>query len=143
MDKDEKRRLKKLGKELVERQSRELQEALREANPAPSGSDEWGEGYRAGVLREKQLRAAPPDRISAAELKATFALLPVEGEGSGGLLGFPTWYYECPSCGDVLHSVPRETVRCSCGKLVVDVGTGPVLASSGERPRLVKLIGRG
>jgi hypothetical protein len=143
MDEAEKRRLKKLGKKLVEQQSRELQEAHHEANPSPIGSDEWARGYRAGVLREKQLQAAPPDRISAAELKATFALLPVEGEGSGGLLGFPTWYYECPSCGDVLHSVPRETVSCSCGELRVDVGVGPVAKFPAERLRLVKLIGRG
>lgn len=142
MDEAEKRRLKKLGKKLVEQQSRELQERLREANRAPIGSDEWARGYRAGVEREKQLRAAPPDRIPAAEVRESFVLLAVEGEGSGGLLGVPTWYYECPSCGDVLHSVPQQSVICSCGNLLVDVETGEVGSRSIEQARLVKLIGR-
>jgi hypothetical protein len=143
MDEAEKRRLKKLGKKLVERRSRELRECLREANPAPIGSDEWARNYRAGVEREKQLRAAPPDRIPAAEVKECFALLPVEGEGAGGLLSVPTWYYECASCGDVLHSAARQSVSCSCGNLLVDVKAGQVRSRSMEKARLVKLIGRG
>ena len=79
MDESEKRRLKKLGKKLVEQQSRELQERLHEANPVPLDSDEWVRNYRVGTQREKQLRAAPPDRILAAEFRRTFVLLPVEG----------------------------------------------------------------
>jgi hypothetical protein len=142
MEEAEKRRLKKLGKKLVEQQSRELEERLREANPAPSGSDEWARNYRAGLQRERQLRAAPPDQIPAVVVKANFVLLPVEGQGSGGILGIPTWYYECPSCGDVLHSTPRESVSCSCGNLLVDVENGQVGSRSIEQVRLVQLIGR-
>src|SRR5262249_19711621 len=121
MDDAEKRRLKKLGKKLVEKQSRELQELLREANPAPIGSDEWARGYRAGIEKERQVRAAPPDRLTAEQVRKDFVLIPVEGEGLGGLFGVPTWYHECPVCGDVLHSVPQQSVTCSCGNLIIDV----------------------
>lgn len=60
MDKSEKRRLKKLGKELVEQRSADLQHALNQANSAPLGSDEWMENYRSSVQNEKWLREALP-----------------------------------------------------------------------------------
>src|SRR5689334_18321947 len=116
MEKAEKRRLKKLGKKLVEQQSRELDERLREANPAPVGSDEWARNYRAGVERERQLRADPAGRVPAADVRKGFVLLTVAEEGPCGLARLPTWYYECPACGDVLHSVPRRPVKCGCGE---------------------------
>ena len=56
MNKDEKRRLKKLGKQVVAERSRELQERLHEANPAPIGSDEWAKNYREGTDSDTRQR---------------------------------------------------------------------------------------
>lgn len=138
MDEAEKRRLKKLGKKLVEQQSRELQERLHEANPAPVGSDEWVKGYRAGVERERQFRRhrrteSPPRRHGAS----------LSSSARSQIFGVPTWYHECPVCGDLLHSVPQQTVACSCGNLLVDIDALQVASCSIEQVRLVKFIGRG
>ena len=74
MDEAEKRRLKKLGKQAVEQQSRERQAHLAEANPAPPGSEEWAQNYKAQNLRERELRRAPPDRIAGADAARDFVL---------------------------------------------------------------------
>jgi hypothetical protein len=142
MDEAEKRRLKKLGKNLVEQQSQDLRERLREANPAPVGSDEWATGYRAGVERERQLRAAPPDRLSAEDALREFVLQPVEGEVPREVFGVPGRYRECPVCRDLLHSLPQHTISCACGNLLVDIESLQVASRSIEPVRLVKLIGR-
>jgi hypothetical protein len=142
MNPAERRRLKRLGKRLVEQRSRELEDALREANPAPSGSDEWARGYRAGVERERRLRASPPDRLTAEEARRDFVLLPVGGEGLDGLPGAPTWYYQCPSCGDLLHSGARTCLACACGGLAIDIEAGQVAGRLIDQARLVKLVGR-
>jgi hypothetical protein len=51
MNKEEKKRLKRLGAAEVERQSQELRELARQANPARPGSDDWAKDYSVGVLR--------------------------------------------------------------------------------------------
>ena len=30
-------------------------------------------------------------------------------------------FYECSKCGDVIPSIPKDNVGCSCGNVVVDV----------------------
>ena len=141
MDEAEKRRLKKLGKQRVEEQSRELQARLREANPAPIGSDEWVRNYKAQTIRERALRRTPPDRIAASEAAQCFVLNEVDpGPNFGGV---PTWYVECPECHDLLHTAPADSVSCSCGAVRLDLATKQVLVGSGLRPRIVRLIARG
>src|SRR5262245_10599185 len=96
MDKDEKRRLQKLGKQAVADRSRELQERLREANPAPIGSDAWAKNYRDGTLKEKALRANPPDRLTAAELAESFVLNPSNQDLPVELFGVPGCFWGVP-----------------------------------------------
>lgn len=145
MDAAEKRRLKKLGKRLVEQRSQELQERLHEANPAPVGSDEWVTNYKAEVERDRQLRKAPPDRLSESEAAAQFVLQPVDS--ADRFVGVPTWYVQCPRCHDLLHSVPTGPVACTCGAVKLTTsGDFPILqadVTQDVQPRVVRLIGRG
>ena len=145
MDAAEKRRLKKLGRRLVEHRSQELQERLHEANPAPVGSDEWVTNYKAEVERDRQLRKAPPDRLSNSEAAAEYVLLPVDP--GDRFIGVPTWYVQCPRCHDLLHSVPTKPVACACGAVQLTTsGDFPILqahVTRGLQPRVVRLIGRG
>jgi len=145
MDPAKKRRLKKLGKRLVEQQSRELQEHLREANPAPVGSDEWAANYTAGVAHERALRKAPPDRMSESEAAAEYILVPVDM--GDRFIGVPTWYVQCSKCRDLLDSVPSAPVCCACGALRLSTSDGfPVLQSrfsADAQPCVLRLMGRG
>src|SRR5438093_10630262 len=100
MDASEKRRLKKLGKRLVEQRSQELQERLHEANPAPLGSAEWVANYKAEVERGRQLRKSPLDRMSETEAAAEFLLVPVDP--GDRFTGVPTWYVQCSRCRELL-----------------------------------------
>jgi len=140
MDDANKRKLKKLGKQMVEQQSRVLQARLAEANPAPIGSDEWASNYKSQVLRERELRQSPPDRISASDAARDFVLNEVDpGPHS---LGVPTWFVECPQCLDLLHTTPTESVVCSCGAIRLDPVTRQFSVASETAPRFVKLIAR-
>ena len=141
MDEAEKRRLKKLGKQQVEQQSQALRARLQEANPAPVGSDAWVRNYKAQTGRERALRHAPPDRIVASEATQEFVLNEVDpGPNFGGV---PTWYVECPRCHDLLHTVPAESVSCSCGAVRLDLAARQFQVSPRLRPRFVRLIPRG
>ena len=141
MDDAERRRLKKLGKRMVEQQSLELEARLAEANPARVGSDAWARSYKAGTARERELRASPPDRIAGADALREFVLHNVDP--GPGFAGVPTWYVECSRCHDLLHTVPKEAVNCSCGSVGLDPATRQFLVAPETQTRFVKLIGRG
>ena len=141
MDEAEKRRLKKLGKQRVEEQSRALQERLAEANPAPVGSKKWARNYKAQTLRERELRQGPPDRIAGAEAAREFVLNEVDP--GPNFAGAPTWYVECPRCRDLVHTVPADFVACSCASIKLDPSTKRLTIPPGPPPRFVKLLARG
>jgi hypothetical protein len=139
MTPEEKRSLKKLGRKLVEQRSQALRDRLREANPAPVGSWEWGGNYRVGTLRERQLRQEAPDKLPASRAASDFVLNPI----TSPRIGVPTYYIECSRCGDLLHSVPRQTVECSCKALRIDLEKRQFLVETNVGFRWVRLIGRG
>ena len=140
MDDAHKRRLKKLGKEMIERRSRDLQTRLTEGNPAPVDSDAWARNYKAQTLRQRELRRSPPDRIAASDASRDFVLNEVDPGPS--FSGVSTWYVECPRCHDLLHTVPIESVACSCGAIQLDIATRRFLVAPETQPRFVKLIAR-
>jgi hypothetical protein len=117
MDTERKRQLKAQGKAEVERRSAQLKEAMRAANPARIGSDEWAKNYKAGTLREKELKKVLPI-LHKRELERQFAILPVEGLGIGPLVGL---YLQCRRCGSVLPSaIPKRFFywgACECGNV--------------------------
>jgi len=142
MDKDEKRRLKKLGKQVTAERSRELQERLAEANPAPIGSDSWMRSFREGTLKERALRTAPPDQISAANVRADYVPNPMHQSFPPELFGLPGSFWECLECGDAVHSLPSATTSCQCGNITIDIGEPRRLFHKPEGVRLVTLIGK-
>lgn len=117
MDAERKRQLKSQGKAEVERRSTQLRRAMRAANPAPIGSDEWGKNYKTGTLREKELKRILPI-IHKRDLDWQFAVLPVEGLGIAPVAGL---YLQCQQCGSVLPSaIPRRFFywgACGCGNV--------------------------
>lgn len=145
MDEAEKRRLKKLGKERVEQQSRELERQLREANPASLGSDAWMANHKAGVDAERSLREAPPDRMPESEALTRFVLHPIDS--AGDLIPVRTWYVQCAHCRDLLHTEPSAPVTCQCGAVALWLaGDPPLLQGRYAEDALlgkVRLIGRG
>jgi hypothetical protein len=143
MDKDEKSRLKKLGKQAVADRSRELQDRLREANPAPVGSDAWAKNYRDGTLKERALRVNPPDRLTATELAESFVPNPANQNLPVELFGIPGRFWECLVCGEVINSLPLAAVRCQCGNVTIDPENSVRLFAKSDRVRLVTLIGKG
>jgi uncharacterized protein YegJ (DUF2314 family) len=143
MDKEEKRRLKKLGKQVIAEESARRKEALREANPAPIGSDEWAESYRQGTLREKVLRDNPPDRLSATDVAGSFVPNPIHRNLPEGLFGVPGSFWECLDCGDAINSLARVAVRCECGNIAINPAQGVRSFKTRDRVRLVTLIGKG
>lgn len=143
MDRDERRRLKKLGKQIVADRSRELQDHLREANPAPIGSVDWGENYREGILKERELRSSPRDRFTATELAESFVPNPVPQGFREELFGVRGYFWRCGTCGDVVNSLPAAAIRCRCGNITVDPVNRVRAFESSDQVQMVTLIGKG
>jgi hypothetical protein len=172
MDKSEKKRLKKLGKELVEQRSAELRRALNEANPIPiSSEDAWLENYKTGMRREKWLRERLPV-LHKKQWEKMFVLRLddrpgcVVGQRSGpavagdGLLKttinsafavVPTesTFIQCQSCETVLSVMPpRQWMywkKCLCGNVSrLRLFSRYVLnVRSEDQIRYVRLVGKG
>lgn len=113
MDEAEKRRLKKLGRQLVLKRSEELKQRLAQTNSAPFASDEYLANEIAIRATEKALRCNP--RVySAAEIRASFVIHPLDYDPNGIYPFGHNDYWECRQCGDFVPTVlPATHCRCS------------------------------
>src|SRR5687768_9122851 len=101
MDKEEKKRLKRLGKSLAEEKSRRIEELVQQANPAPVGSDEWARNHLESLARERAARAIVDRAIPAEEAARDYIVNLKEEEFRGGVYPtVPGWFYRCSRCGD-------------------------------------------
>lgn len=112
-----KRSLKRLGKAEVERRSAEIRAALKEANPAPSGSGQWAKGYRVGLKRELWLQRALPI-LHRERLHELFVVLRQPGTG---WVPHPGGYVICNTCGSAAPSLMPWKLfywaSCACGNI--------------------------
>ncbi len=139
-DKAKRKRLKQWAKARLEEESQEFRRLLDKSNPAPLGSETWTKNARAIYRKERELRENPPDRMTALEASEDFLLLPITG--SQELVSVPTWYFQCRGCGDLVHSVPRGTVRCACRNISFNASSKQIVADSRETLRWVRLMAR-
>ncbi|MFO1482542.1 MAG: hypothetical protein U1F71_04175 [Verrucomicrobiaceae bacterium] len=137
MTPEEKRELKKRGKQIVEQRSAALHNALKQANPAPIASDEWVQNYRTQNQNQHWLSEHLPGHIPATEVARRFVLLPARDAGHA-----EPWI-ECLVCHDVLHSYPLHSTHCSCGTVVITYARPPRITARDDQARAVKLIARG
>jgi hypothetical protein len=117
IDAERKRELKRLGKAEVERRSSVLKEAMELANPAPTDSDRWADGYRDGVERERWLKKKLPV-LSRAQVERMFVVLP---ESTPGWVPHPGGYVICTTCGSAAPSLMPWRLfywaSCACGNI--------------------------
>src|SRR4051794_25368084 len=140
MDKTERKRLKKLGKERVEQHSQELRAALAAANSAPLASDEWASNYTQQSLRERKLRTAPPDYIRPAVAERDWIALPVDDSPTSKVFPGPTLYLQCLCCKGLVHSVARPSIACKCGNIHIQRTKETITVGRNSSIRLVKLL---
>lgn len=43
-----------------------------------------------------------------------------------GYPGDPSIYYECMICGNVVPSLPKQSLSCKCSNIHIDIGQGRV-----------------
>lgn len=142
MDKNERKRLKKLGRQQVELRSQQVRAALAAANPAPIASDEWAANYRDQSLRERELRKAPPDYIAPDGANRDWVILPVDESPTSKVSLTPTLYFHCGRCGALLHSFAASPVICECGNIQIRRNEQEFLVRDYASVRLVKLLAR-
>ena len=142
MDKDERKRLKKLGKERIEKRSQEIHAALAASNPAPIGSDEWVANYRQAHFQERDLRTAPPDYIPPSVAQRDWVTLPVDDTSASAVLPIPTIYLHCQRCKALLHSATCSALRCECGNIQFQPDKQAIFVNDRASIRLVRLLAR-
>jgi hypothetical protein len=141
MENEEKRRLKQLGKALVEKRSKELHALIAQTNPSPSGSDEYLQNEIAIRKKEQILRS--DDRVrNAEEMRREFVLHPVDFNLNDIYPGVPGWYWECRFCGDFVPSCTNSRLNCSCGNIHLDSLHHQFAVKDEGQIRLVRLMGK-
>lgn len=146
MDQQRKKKLKKMGKAEVARQSAEVWQALKAANPVDPGDDAWAGNYKRGLLREKWLRDELP-LLNSRQVEEWFVVLP---NASAGWKPHAKGFVLCGNCGSVSPSAaPKRRfiywTSCECGNIKWRC-IGPWRNVSVARPESVvpvKLIGKG
>jgi hypothetical protein len=117
MDAERRRELKRAAKVELEQRSAVVHAALKTANPAPSGSDQWAQGYRVGVERERRLQQSLPI-LHSDQLAKEFVVhrLPLDVVTS-----FVGGYVLCSICGSAVPSKLRWKwiyfAGCACGRI--------------------------
>lgn len=119
MDKAQKKRLKNLGKEIAERQSRELREALSQTNPAPFGSDQYLRNEIELRKREKQIRSTPAKAQQLNKIEQDYVLLSMHKDPAHSGFGLDQ-YWLCQDCKYLVSSEPAEPEQCQCGNLYIE-----------------------
>ena len=140
MEKDERKRLKKLGKEIVERKSQDVRDALARANAAPVGSDEWAANYREQTTRERELRINPPDVISAEEASQNWITLSTDQVHGREFIPVRTVFYQCRKCNSLVHSAPQSVAGCACGNITIDPHRHDIAVQDATLVSRVKLL---
>lgn len=140
MDKAKRKRLKQEGKRLVEQKSQEIHDALKRANPVPISDPQWAANYKEQTLRERELRKDPPNLIGRKTVRAEWQVIVVEDDFRPGQPRARAQFLQCPSCGDLIHIQPTDSIACGCGAIAFDLSTKTLCAPQDMRIPLVKLI---
>jgi hypothetical protein len=146
VDAERKRQLKAWGKAETTRQSEALHAALRDANPAQPGDDQWAGNYRRGVAREHWLRKETFPVLHADHLNEMFVVLPW---GSNTWSPYVGGYVLCAGCGSALPStIPRRLfywASCECRNVRYRCFLGWRRCRVKDPSKLspVKLVGKG
>jgi len=143
MDKAERKRLKKLGKAIVEKQSQEVRAALSEANPAAIGTPEWVANFKAQSEERRRLRKSSPDFIPPDDARRDWVTLSCEQLHGPEFWCVPTWYYHCARCGSLLHSCAEFQAWCSCGNVSIDPDTRVITIKDRGTVTLKRLVPKG
>ncbi|MBL8800073.1 MAG: hypothetical protein JNM56_39690 [Planctomycetia bacterium] len=141
MDKDEKKRLKKLGKAVVEQRSAQLRAQLDATNPAPFASDDYVRNEIA--IREKERAIRGSDRVHhGADVRRDFTMRPLEFDLRHLYPASPDNFWECRRCGDFLPTLTQRRLICSCGNVCLDAAAGTFAVRDEGILRLVRLLGK-
>ncbi|MCG8095389.1 MAG: hypothetical protein JAZ17_17515 [Candidatus Thiodiazotropha endolucinida] len=145
MDKERKRKLKKLGKDEVQRRSDELHARLNEANPLDPGEPGWAENYKRGTERERWLKKKLPT-LHQPRLEKLFVVREYDNVGWAPHKG---GYIQCQICGSAVPSVrPNRFIDytgCKCKNIFwwKFLKWGSSSIKFPEKIAPVKLTGRG
>lgn len=142
MDKARRKYLKRLGKELVEKRSKELKTLIAQTNKAPFASDEYLANEIEIRLKEDYVRNA--NRVcSSNEVYSNFVIQTHSFNLSQRLPQYPGYLWECTNCGDFVPTCPAVSLSCTCSNIVIDAKLKQVQVGDESYLRLVTLLGKG
>ncbi len=59
------------------------------------------------------------------------------------LKGYPAddrLFYECLQCGDIIPSIPKDSCRCSCRNIMIDIDYGRISIQDNNQIKLFSLV---
>jgi hypothetical protein len=116
MDKERKRHLKRLGKELVEKNSASLKQAIAQTNTADFASDEYLRNEIKVRKAEKRLRTKPR-LLRVKNAQKSYVLWPSTQPSSPARVFSESDYWHCHECSWLVPGLPTPSTRCKCGNV--------------------------
>jgi hypothetical protein len=58
---------------------------------------------------------------------------------SAGYPAADNLYYECTKCGEVIPSIPKDNIMCSCRNILIDVDAGRISIKDHSKVKLFSI----
>jgi len=140
MDNQERKRIRKLGKELVEEKSSALKAAMSQCNPAEFGRDEYIKNEMVIRMKERKLELDVRVR-TAKEVESDYVAWQIGVDAQGNIPQSFQDFLQCTVCGDCVPVRGPDTLHCSCGKIAQDSEPLAPLIITGQ-VKIVRLLGK-
>ena len=121
MDKQRKKELKNMGKQLVEEYSAQVRERLTEENPFHYTDPRWVENYKDIYYRNKDFRLNTDVVLNEADLGEPVRLKILGYKFEGVLVPKKGDYILCASCRSLVPTWATEPLICKCGNIYIDL----------------------
>lgn len=141
MTPEEKRRLKKIGKERAEQNSREIGELLRQANPVGMDSPDYIANEIAIRGKEKALRNTF-EVLSREDVERDFLIRPLLDESVERHTQRSDRFLWCRACDTFMPVQVVGGAHCRCRNLIHAVKNGRFIVGSQGRVEVVQLFAK-
>lgn len=145
MDKAKRKALKARGKAIVEKQSAEARERLREENPFHYSDPRWAQNLKMTYPVNREYRANRSKVYSEDQVleKAKLRDVGFHFDESFGFVPNRSWYVHCLTCRALIPTLADRELHCYCGAVGIWPEDKKVALPSRDKYTVVEIQGKG
>lgn len=143
MDASRRRKLKKIGKQLVQGSSDEVRKQLAKRNPWPVGHPNWVANIQAEYKSNRKYRKNKLQVLSEAAVTEDADMKFQGFNFEDGFVPHAGWYILCRVCRELVPTACAHAMGCKCRAVVISPEARQVKLPTTDNYSVVELIGRG